>query len=54
MMTAVVVEPASITLWLASNKLTEAQLSSNDKIGFALRTSLTALMPAIKEHGNET
>lgn len=54
MMTAVVVEPASITLSLASNKLTEAQLVSNDKIGLALRTSLTALMQAIKEHGNET
>ncbi len=54
MMTAALVEPASITLSLASNKLTEAQLISDDKISLALRTSLTALMQAIKEHGNET
>ncbi len=49
MMTALIVEPASVTLSLASNKLTEAELMSDDRIGAALRASLTALVQAIKE-----
>lgn len=50
MMTANVVEPASVTLGLESNKLGEDFIMSDVKIAQALRTSLNALAQAIKQH----
>ncbi len=50
MMTAKVVEPASITLALPSNKITADQLASDDRIAQALRTSIAALAQAIRQH----
>lgn len=54
MMTATIVEPASITLQLASNKLDEEFILADDKIMQSLRASLSALIQAIQEHEAET
>jgi len=54
MMTAQVVEPASVTLQLESNKVGEDYLKSDDKIAATLRSSLAALVQAIKEHETES
>ncbi|BCK88888.1 hypothetical protein MIZ01_2694 [Sideroxyarcus emersonii] len=54
MMTANVVEPASVTLQLFSNKVSEDFIMADVKIAQALRSSLDALMQAIKEQETGT
>lgn len=54
MMTAKVVEPASMTLQLESNKVGEDYIKSDAKIAEALRSSLAALVQAIKEQETES
>lgn len=50
MMTARVAEPASITLQLTSNTVGEDFILADAKIAQALRSSLSALVQAIKEY----
>ena len=54
MMTANIVEPASINLQLASNKLDEKFMLADDKIVQSLRASLRALLQAIQKHETES
>lgn len=54
MMTASVVEPASVTLQLTSNKVGEDFIMSDAKSLLDLRTSLSALLQAIGEHGSKS
>ncbi len=49
-MTARVVEPASITLQLMSNTVVEDFIATDARIASALRSSLAVFVQAIKEH----
>ncbi|HET7833942.1 MAG TPA: NADPH-dependent FMN reductase [Gallionella sp.] len=50
MMTATVIEPASITLQLPGNKVSEDFIAADARIASAMRSSLAAFVHAIKEH----
>ncbi len=54
MMTARVVEPASVTLGLPGSKVGEDFIKADANIALALRTSINALVQAIKEQKAES
>ncbi len=54
MMTAKVVEPASVTLGLSSSRVGEDFIMSDSGVAQALRTSINALIQAIKDEMTES